>query len=215
MCDIDKYIDLVIPRGSNELVSYIKANTKIPVLGHADGVCHIYVAHDADPIKAERIIVDAKTDYPSACNALECLLIHEDVVHKGLIDKLLRRLRAIGVSLYGGPTAMKLGLTEQPVKDMHTEYGDLKMSIEVVSSMSEAIEHINTYGSSHTESIITESLSHAEEFIRKVDSACVFHNASTRFADGFRFGLGTSIFITTSTLYVILTSFISIYYNSH
>lgn len=170
-------------------------------MGHADGVCHIYIDSYADINKIERIVIDAKTNYPSACNSLECLLIHEDLINTGCIDKLLRKLRSIGVILYGGKLAMKLGLTEQIVTDLHIEYGDLRLTIEVVNTIDDAINHINTYGSGHTECIITESKDNIELFMQKVDSACVFHNASTRFADGYRFGLGAEVGISTGRIH--------------
>ena len=198
---LDKYIDLIIPRGSNELVSYIKSNTKIPVMGHADGVCHVYIDADADINKIERIIVDAKTNYPSACNAMETLLIHIDIINTGIVDKILRKLRSIGVLLYGGKLAMELGLTEQVANDLHIEYGDLRLTVEVVKSIDDAIDHVNTYGSGHTECIITESKDNVELFMKNVDSACVFHNASTRFADGYRFGLGAEVGISTGRIH--------------
>eukprot|EP01038_Epipyxis_sp_PR26KG_P006792 gene6792-9305_t len=197
----DQYIDLVIPRGSNALVSYIKSHTKIPVLGHADGVCHVYVDKFADPSKAERIVLDSKTDYPSACNAAECLLLHKDVVENGLADKLVRKLRAAGVTLYGSSTTNSYGLTEQLAPDFHFEYGDLRISIEIVNSTEDAINHINTFGSGHTECIISESEDSVSNFTKRVSSACVFHNASTRFADGFRFGLGAEVGISTSKIH--------------
>jgi delta-1-pyrroline-5-carboxylate synthetase len=135
----DDCIDLVIHRGSNALVSHIKANTRIPVMGHADGVCHVYIDSAADLTKAERIVIDAKTDYPSGCNAAETLLLHEDLVASGAADKLLRALRTKGVSLLGGRRAVELGLTEHAAADMHTEYSDLKMTVEVVGSVQDAV----------------------------------------------------------------------------
>jgi len=198
---MDLHIDLVIPRGSNELVSFIKSNTKIPVMGHADGVCHVYVDSECDAVKASRIVVDAKTDYPSACNAAETLLLHIDTVESGMAESLLRLLRSSGVMLHGGPNAAKLGLVDQLAADMHTEYGDLNLTVEVVTGVDEAIAHINAHGSGHTECIVTENAETAEHFIRRVDSACVFHNASTRFADGYRFGLGAEVGISTGRIH--------------
>eukprot|EP01032_Pedospumella_encystans_P019640 gene19640-22333_t len=198
---LDHVIDLVIPRGSNALVSHIKNNTHIPVMGHADGVCHVYIDAEADLVKAERIVIDAKTDYPSACNAMETLLIHQKHVDSGAADKLLRALRASGVALFGGPEAVKQGLAEVPAADLHTEYSDLKLTVEVVGSLDTAVEHINTYSSGHTESIVTENKASAELFIKSIDSACVFHNASTRFADGYRFGLGAEVGISTGRIH--------------
>eukprot|EP01032_Pedospumella_encystans_P021650 gene21650-24549_t len=198
---LDDLIDLVIPRGSNSLVSFIKSHTRIPVMGHADGVCHVYVDADADMAMAARIVIDSKIDYPSACNAAESLLIHECHVNTGAADKLLRALRSKGVALYGGPEAVKQGLTEQIAVDLHREYGDLQITVEVVRSMQHAVQHINTHGSGHTECIVTENAETAELFTRTADSACVFHNASTRFADGFRFGLGAEVGISTGRIH--------------
>eukprot|EP00522_Entomoneis_paludosa_P008792 CAMPEP_0172446836 /NCGR_PEP_ID=MMETSP1065-20121228/6319_1 /TAXON_ID=265537 /ORGANISM="Amphiprora paludosa, Strain CCMP125" /LENGTH=794 /DNA_ID=CAMNT_0013198025 /DNA_START=63 /DNA_END=2447 /DNA_ORIENTATION=+ len=202
MLSLDDVIDLVIPRGSNALVSYIKANTKIPVLGHADGVCHVYIDSSAPAEVAPKIVVDSKTDYPSACNAMETLLVHEDAVSNGVAAKCLMSLRAEGVKCLGGPRAMKMGLCEHAAKEMKCEYGDLTCMVEVVSNVDEAIDWIHAYGSGHTESIICAPDSGVgEDFLRRVDAACVFKNASTRFADGFRFGLGAEVGISTGRIH--------------
>ena len=188
LLELDKYIDLVIPRGSGEMVKYIKENTRIPVMGHAEGVCHVYVDCEASAATAESVVVDSKTDYPSACNAVETLLLHRDTISSGLADNLLRALRKEGVTLYGGEHAVLCGLigvAEQAV-DLSKEYGDLAMTVEVVGSLEEAVSHIHLHGSGHTECIVTENSEKAEIFLQSVDSACVFHNASTRFADGYR-----------------------------
>lgn len=189
MLALDDVIDLVIPRGSNALVSYIKANTRIPVLGHADGVCHVYVDSSASADFAAAIAVDAKTDYPSACNAMETLLLHKDTVDSDVAFKTLTALRVAGVKCLGGPLAMKAGLCDTPASEMKCEYGDLTCMVEIVNNMDEAIEWIHKYGSGHTESIVCDEDNEVgEEFLRRVDAACVFKNSSTRFADGFRFG---------------------------
>jgi delta-1-pyrroline-5-carboxylate synthetase len=202
MLSLDDVIDLVIPRGSNDLVSYIKANTRIPVLGHADGVCHIYVDASADPAVACSIAVDAKTDYPSACNAMETLLLHKDTLKNGVASATLMALRVAGVKCLGGPHAMKVGLCDVAATKLKCEYGDLTCLVEVVDSMDEAIEWIHKYGSGHTEAIICDKESAVgEEFLQKVDAACVFKNASTRFADGFRFGLGAEVGISTGRIH--------------
>ena len=202
MLGLDDVIDLVIPRGSNALVSYIKANTKIPVLGHADGVCHVYLDSSAPEDVACKIVVDAKTDYPSACNAMETLLVHEDTVANGVVAKCLMALRAAGVKCLGGPRAIKVGICESAAKEMRCEYGDLTCMVEVVSNMDEAVEWIHAYGSGHTECIVCSPESEAgEEFLKRVDAACVFKNASTRFADGFRFGLGAEVGISTGRIH--------------
>jgi gamma-glutamyl phosphate reductase len=198
---MDSYIDLVIPRGSGDLVKHIKENTRIPVMGHAEGVCHVYIDSKADINKAEKILLDSKTDYPSACNAAETLLLHEDTLSNGMADKLVRALRVAGVSLYGSEKAMSKGLTEKQALNMNNEYGDLSITIEIVNSVQEAIDHIHKFGSSHTECIVTEDKKTAEFFLKSVDSACVFHNASTRFADGFRFGLGAEVGISTGRIH--------------
>ena len=190
-------VDLVIPRGSKELVDYVQANTRIPVLGHAEGVCHIYVDRSADEALALRVISDAKTDYPSACNAVETVLVHREIAAE-FLPRLAERLRAHGVALHGD-AAVSAVLRDVPmVSDWHTEYGELAMSLGVVNSLEDAIAHIHAHGSLHTESILTEDAEAAERFLREVDAAGVFHNASTRFADGFRYGFGAEVGISTS-----------------
>ena len=183
MLKCDKYINLIIPRGGNKLVKFIKENTKIPVLGHADGICHIFVDETADLDMAIKVVTDAKTQYPSACNAVETLLIHEKFPH---IDNLLASLQL-----------SEIQLIDKPESWSH-EYGDKILSFKTVKNVDEAIEHINTYGSGHTESIITKDIKNAEEFMNKVDSAGVYFNASTRFADGFRYGFGAEVGISTN-----------------
>ena len=201
LLQLDRDIDLVIPRGSNALVDFIKKNTKIPVMGHADGVCHVYVDQSADLNKALRVVTDSKADYPSACNACETVLLHASALDTGLADAIVKKLRMSSVSIFGCEVAMKNGLTENLVTDYHVEYGDLKVTLKFVNDVDEAIRHINAYGSSHTECIITEDSENAERFMRMVDSACVFHNVSTRFADGYRFGLGAEVGISTGRIH--------------
>ncbi len=179
----DKYIDLIIPRGGNSLVQFVKENTKIPVLGHADGICHIFVDEFADFEKAKRILIDAKTQYPSACNTVETLLIHENFTKK---NELLAALRDAGVELIFNP------------ESWHKEYSDKILAVKEVASIETAIEHINTYSSGHTEAIVTEDRENASLFISAVDSSGVYHNASTRFADGFRYGFGAEVGISTN-----------------
>ena len=183
MLTCEGYIDLIIPRGGNGLVKFIKENTKIPVLGHADGICHIYVDENADFEKAKNIIVDAKTQYPSACNSVETLLIHKHFLQK---DALLKSLEENGIKLVFNP------------ESWHKEYSDKILSVKEVSNVDEAIEHINTYSSGHTDAIISENRENAEIFLAAVDSAGVYHNASTRFADGFRYGFGAEVGISTN-----------------
>lgn len=183
MLEQDKYIDLIIPRGGNSLVQFVKSNTKIPVLGHADGICHIYLDEFADLEKAKRIIIDAKTQYPSACNSVETLLIHKDYSAK---DDLLIAIKKAGVELVFNP------------ESWHKEYSDTILAVKEVSSIEEAIGHINEYSSGHTESIITENRENAQIFLSAIDSAGVYHNVSTRFADGFRYGFGAEVGISTN-----------------
>jgi len=202
MLALDDVIDLVIPRGSNALVSYIKANTKIPVLGHADGVCHVYIDKSASASAATKIAVDSKTDYPSACNAMESLLVHKDTISNGVAAQTLMSLRAAGVKCLGGPKAMKIGLCDTAAKELKREYGDLTCLVEVVENVDEAIDWIHSHGSGHTESIVCSPDSEVgEEFLCRVDAACVFKNASTRFADGYRFGLGAEVGISTGRIH--------------
>lgn len=202
MLSLDDVIDLVIPRGGNALVQYIKRNTRIPVLGHADGVCHVYVAPTASADNAASLVVDAKTDYPSACNAMETLLLHKDTLHNGVAIKVLMSLRAAGVKCLGGPRAMNSGLCDTAAQEMKCEYGDHTCMVEIVDEMSEAIDWIHKYGSGHTEAIVcSEDDPNGEIFLNNVDAACVFKNASTRFADGFRFGLGAEVGISTGRIH--------------
>jgi len=183
MLKLDNYINLIIPRGSNELVKYIQNNTKIPVLGHASGICHIYVHSDADLEMAKEICIDAKTQYPSACNAVETILINKDFPY---ISELLHALSFAGIEIIDNP------------EDWSTEYGDVKVSVRIVSSLLDAAGHINHYGSGHTDAIITQDPKEAEIFMHYVDSAGVFHNVSTRFSDGFRYGFGAEVGISTN-----------------
>jgi glutamate-5-semialdehyde dehydrogenase len=192
-------VDMVIPRGSKALVEYVQANTRIPVLGHSEGICHIYVDRSADQDRAIRIIDDAKTDYPAACNAVETVLVDRAIAAE-FLPRLAEHLRSRGIRLHGDATVRALlrGVEIDAVTDWHTEYGELALSLGVVDSVDAAIEHIHTHGSSHTESILTEDEGTAERFLREVDAATVLHNASTRFADGFRYGFGAEVGISTS-----------------
>ena len=189
---MDQYIDLVIPRGSGELVRSIKDQSKmIPVLGHAEGVCHVYVDRMANVDKAVQIVYDSKTDYPAACNALETLLIHEELLHNGLFETLCTKLKSAGVTIYSGPNlASKLTFGPPEALKLRHEYSDLACTIEVVRSMYDAIDHIHKYGSSHTDVIVSEDREAVAAFLDGVDSACVFANCSSRMADGYRLGLG-------------------------
>ncbi|XP_019448549.1 PREDICTED: delta-1-pyrroline-5-carboxylate synthase-like [Lupinus angustifolius] len=197
---LDDVIDLVIPRGSNELVSQIKDSTKIPVLGHADGICHVYVDKAANVDMAKQIVRDSKTDYPAACNAMETLLVHKDLSSNSGLDELIVELQREGVHLFGGPRASAL-LKIRELSSFHHEYSSLACTVEIVEDVFAAIDHINQHGSAHTECIVTEDSEVAETFLRRVDSAAVFHNASTRFCDGARFGLGAEVGISTSRIH--------------
>jgi delta-1-pyrroline-5-carboxylate synthetase len=197
LLDLDDVIDLVVPRGSNAMVKHIQENTRIPVLGHADGICHVFVDKAADPALAEALVVDAKTDYPAACNAMETLLVHRDYPHT---EALLQALQSAGVRLWGCPVAVGAwGLS--PAESYSVEYGDLAATICVVEGVEEAIAHIHRYGSGHTDCIVTTDDQASTAFLARVDSACIFHNASTRFADGFRFGFGAEVGISTSRIH--------------
>jgi delta-1-pyrroline-5-carboxylate synthetase len=197
---LNKDIDLVIPRGSNDMVQTIMRSTRIPTLGHADGICHVYVDEHADLDKAIPLVVDSKCDYPAACNALETLLLHERLVASGGAQKVLEAAKKAGVTIYGGPRASaELGLPA--AQSMRIEYGDLAMAVEIVPSVETAIDHINAHGSGHTDVIVTEDAVASEKFLKGVDSADVFHNCSSRFADGFRLGLGAEVGISTSRIH--------------
>ncbi|KAH9291734.1 hypothetical protein KI387_043077, partial [Taxus chinensis] len=197
---LDDVIDLVIPRGSNKLVSQIKDSTKIPVLGHADGVCHVYVDKAANLDMAKNIILDAKTDYPAACNAMETLLVHEELLKTGGLDELILALQTAGVKLYGGSKANHL-LHIPRATSLHHEYSSMACTLEIVKDVYAAIDHIHDHGSAHTDCIVTEDIDVAEVFLHRLDSAAVFHNASTRFCDGARFGLGAEVGISTSRIH--------------
>ncbi|MCJ1397890.1 hypothetical protein MMC11_001086 [Xylographa trunciseda] len=213
----ERYIDLVIPRGSNELVRYIKSNTRIPVLGHADGLCSIYIAADADKDMCVRVLLDAKTSYPSACNAVETLLVEEAALTT-LLPAVATGLLGKGVSLRcdtASLAALKSNLPEHlgailqtsTEDDYLTEFLSLTLAVKCISasdptaSVDAAVEHINTHSSSHTDAILTSSAALANRFQASVDSACVFWNTSTRMADGMRFGFGTEVGISTNKIH--------------
>lgn len=195
-------VDLLIPRGSNAFVQYIMNHTNIPVLGHADGVCHIYVDKEYDKETAIPLIVDAKTQYPAACNAVETVLIHRDVA-KDFLPDLAKALKDAGVKLRGTEEVNEITPVEiiPESESFHHEYVDLIIALKIVGGVDEAINHINTYGSHHTDCILTQNAETAEKFMTLVDSANVYQNTSTRFADGFRYGFGAEVGISTSKIH--------------
>lgn len=197
---LDQYVDLIIPRGSNSFVRFVQENTRIPVLGHADGICHLYVDQAADLSKAVAIAVDSKTQYPAACNAIETLLIHQAIA-PAFLKLVAPPLQQSHVELRGDArTCAVLDIAAATDTDWATEYSDLILSIKVVDSLQEAIAHINQYGSGHTDAIVTENAETAAMFLSQVNAAGVFHNCSTRFADGFRYGFGAEVGISTQKL---------------
>ena len=201
LLELDSLIDLVIPRGSGALVRHIQETTRIPVLGHAEGVCHLYIDRDADPQMSIALAVDSKCDYPAACNAAETLLVHEAAGDQ--LAAIGAALAERGVEIRADERALRALGQGIPASDddFGHEYGDLTLAVRMVDSLEEAIEHIHRHGSAHTEAIVTEERSTAERFLRAVDAASVFHNASTRFADGFRYGLGAEVGISTGRIH--------------
>ena len=200
MLNLEKYINLIIPRGSNELVKFIQENTRIPVLGHADGICHLFIDIEANLEMALSVALDSKIQYPAACNAIETLLVHKDIA-PAFLEKAIPLFKSNDVKLIGDKRSVELGLKyEASLEDWKTEYLDLILSIKIVDDLEEAITHIQKYSSKHTDGIITENSNTANKFMNVVDSAGVFHNCSTRFADGFRYGFGAEVGISTQTL---------------
>ncbi len=200
MLNLEKYINLIIPRGSNALVKFIQENTRIPVLGHADGICHLFIDIEANLGMALSVALDSKIQYPAACNAIETLLVHKDIA-PAFLEKAIPLFNTYDVKLVGDKRSVELGLKyEASLEDWETEYLDLILSIKIVDDLEEAITHIQKYSSKHTDGIITENANTANKFMNVVDSAGVFHNCSTRFADGFRYGFGAEVGISTQTL---------------
>lgn len=201
MLKLDEYIDLLIPRGSNEFVKYIMSNSNIPVMGHADGICHCYVDEDADIDMAVKVVFDSKTQYVSVCNAAETLLVHRKIADS-FLPAVKKALDEKHVEIVGCPaTAAIIPVDSASDEDWKTEYLDYKLSVKLVDSLDEAINHINRYGSGHTDSIITSSREKAAHFMQLVDSANVMWNCSTRFSDGFRYGFGAEVGISTSKIH--------------
>ncbi len=204
MLSLEDEIDLIIPRGSREFVRHVAAHSSIPVLGHGEGICHVYVDSMADLEKAFNIAFDSKVQYPAACNAMETLLVHQAVASV-FLPEMISRFQAAGVQVRGCPQTIKFGRVQGVVPatedDWSSEYSDLIVSIKVVPDTDDAIQHINRYGSGHTEAIVTEDVQAASRFMERIDAAGVYHNASTRFADGFRYGFGAELGISTSKLH--------------
>jgi len=211
LLELDRFIDMVVPRGSNSLVKYIQNNTRIPVLGHADGLCSVYVDKEADIEKAKKIVVDAKTNYPAACNSAETLLVHRDLLNSDKYAQVAAALLEAGVSLRCDATTydalsasgkvegkFKEQVSRSTDEDYDTEFLDLTMAVKVVDDVTDAIDHIIEHGSKHTDCIITENASVAEFFMARVDAAGCYWNASTRFADGFRYGFGAEVGVSTN-----------------
>jgi glutamate-5-semialdehyde dehydrogenase len=198
---LDRDVDLIIPRGSNSFVQFVQNNTRIPVLGHADGICHLYVDVEADIAKTIPIVVDAKTQYPAACNAIETLLVHRSIAAV-FLPQIAAALGHKQVELRGDEAtcAILAGIQLATPDDWATEYSDLILAIRIVDDLECAIDHITTYGSRHTEAIATENALTAQTFMAQVDAAGVYHNCSTRFADGFRYGFGAEVGISTQKM---------------
>ncbi len=198
----DQYIDLIIPRGSNAFVRYIMENTLIPVLGHADGICHLYIDRDADPVMAVDLAVDGKTQYVAVCNAIETILIHEKAV-PAVLGPMAAALKERNVKIFGCPETCALIDGAQPATEdsWKTEYLDYMVSVRVVPSMDQALDHINRYGSGHTDVIVSADRHRAVDFMNRADTADAFWNCSSRFADGFRFGLGAEVGISTNKIH--------------
>jgi glutamate-5-semialdehyde dehydrogenase len=201
LLNLDKYVDLIIPRGSNSFVRFVQENTRIPVLGHADGICHLYIDKTADMTKAVEITVDAKAQYPAVCNAIETLLVHQSIAAE-FLPKVAQALQECHVELRGDARTLAIlpHIVAATAIDWETEYSDYILSIKIVDSLEDAIAHINDYGSRHTDAIVTEDATAVETFFGTVNSANVFHNCSTRFADGFRYGFGAEVGISTQQM---------------
>lgn len=204
LLNLARDVDLLIPRGGKEFVEHISRRSRIPVLGHGEGICHVYVHAAADLRKAERIVLDAKVDYPAACNSVETLLVDASTAAE-FLPRMVAALLAAGVEVRGCDRTLALlkspELKATSKQDWATEYGDLILALRVVDGLQQAIAHIHEFGSGHTEAIITEDQAAAEQFLSEVDAAGVFHNASTRFADGYRYGLGAEVGISNGKLH--------------
>lgn len=204
LLQLKREVDLIVPRGGREFVEYISTNSRVPVLGHGEGICHVYVDRAADLAKAEAIALDAKTQYPAACNSVETLLVHTDVAAK-FLPGMAKKLREAGVELRGDARTRELlrgvEVAAATETDWTTEYSDLILAIRIVDSLDAALDHIAEFGSLHTEAIVTEDSAAAQRFLNEVDAAGVYHNVSTRFADGYRYGFGSEVGISNSKLH--------------
>lgn len=200
---LNDYIDLVIPRGGESLIKHVTKSSRIPVIKHYKGICHVYVDEWADLNMAENICYNAKVQRPGVCNAMESMLVHKDVAAR-FLPGMIKKFKEAGVEIRGCSMTQRIikkGIKRATEKDYFTEYLDLILSVKVVGDLNEAIRHINHYGTHHSDSIVTDNRENATEFLRKVDSACVYVNASTRFTDGYQFGLGAEIGISTDKLH--------------
>jgi len=199
---LNEYIDLIMPRGGEGLIREVAKNSRIPVIKHYKGVCHVYVDEYADLNMAHKIALNAKIERPAVCNAMETLLVHQDIAWR-FLPVIAHDLKKAGVQIRGckKTAAILKGIKKATEEDWYTEYLDLILSIRVVSDVNEAIDHINTYGSHHSDAIVTENYDNAMNFLAKVNSACVYVNASTRFTDGYEFGMGAEIGISTDKLH--------------
>lgn len=201
---LEEFVDVIVPRGGEALIRFVVEHSRIPVIKHYKGVCHVYVSENADLNMAHKIVLNAKLQRPGVCNAMESLLVHRDVAVR-FLPVLAHELLKAGVELRGCPITRKLlkkGVKAATVKDWSTEYLDLILSVRVVKDLPQAIDHINTFGSHHSDTIVTEHDKEAQEFLNGVDSACVYVNASTRFTDGYEFGFGAEVGISTDKLHV-------------
>jgi glutamate-5-semialdehyde dehydrogenase len=198
---LDEHIDLLVPRGSNEFIKYVQNNTRIPVLGHSEGICHVYVDEHANLQKALSICFDAKVQYPAVCNAIETLIVHKSIAPR-FLPAMVEKYESAGVEIRGDERTRKIVKAKKATeKDWRAEYLDLIISIKIVNGIDEAIKHINTYGSKHTDSIVTEDKLAALKFLEGVDSSSVMVNTSTRFSDGYRYGLGAEVGISTGKIH--------------
>jgi len=200
---LNEYIDLVIPRGGEGLIREVANISRIPVIKHYKGICHIYVDVEANLNMAQKVCFNAKVQRPGVCNAMETMLVHQDVAVR-FLPGMIKAFKEKGVEIFGCPLTRKIikkGIFKATEKNFKTEYLDLKLSVRVVRDIDEAIRHINLYGSRHSDAIITDSEKAAEYFLKRIDSACVYHNVSTRFTDGFQFGLGAEIGISTDKIH--------------